>query len=449
MARRRGRPGDPLVNGLGATERQFPHPTAAALAEAEASTTTKTTGTRVLAVFLFLAYSRVLDLFPVGFRLPLILSLICFMFVVANGQLLRSLFRSPGSWLLAYTFWLLLAAAFGLWRGGSVSLLMDQWLKSLLLFFIVLGLIRTLPDLRGSFGALAFASVVGAMSLLLLGTVGTEGRMALSSGTLSNPNDMAIHLLLFAPYVWSCTQRSRGFLKLILWTSLMLILVACAKTGSRAGALALLGMTLYAFFAADLRQKVRIAVAATVVAILVALSVPGAVLTRYLTTFWDVEDLEVDAGALDSAQGSKEGRIEAVKTSIRITSENPLLGVGPGMYMVAENEKASAEGKRSSWHDTHNTFTQVSSEAGIPALFFYCAVLLYAIRVPLRITRHGPQELRSFTTAHMLALVIYVIASTFGNHAYTTYLPALAGLSAAMNDLARRLQPTQVNPQQA
>jgi hypothetical protein len=437
------------VSGLGTAERPFSPPTSAALAEAAASVTTKTTGTRVLAIFLFLAYSRVLDLFPVGFRLPLILSLICFIFVIANGQLFRAALRSPGSWLLAYTFWLMLAAAFGVWKGGSVSLLMDQWLKSLLLFFIVLGLIRTLPDLRGSFGALALASVVGALSLLVFGTVGTEGRMALASGTLSNPNDMAIHLLLFAPYVWSGTQRSRGFWKLILWMSLMLILVACAKTGSRAGALALLGMTLYAFFAADLRQKMRIAAAAVVVALMVAVSVPREVLTRYLTTFWDVEELSVDAGALDSAQGSKEGRIQAIKTSIGITVENPLLGVGPGMYMVAENEKATAEGKRASWHDTHNTFTQVSSEAGIPALFFYCAVLLYAIRAPLRIKRNGPQELHSFATAHMLTLVIYVIASTFGNHAYTTYLPALAGLSAAMNELAQRLQPARVDSPEA
>ena len=89
------------------------------------------------------------------------------------------------------------------------------------------------------------------------------------------------------------------------------------------------------------------------------------------------------------------------------------------------------------------------SAAGIPALICYCAVLLYSIRVPHRISRDGPKELHSFTKAHMLALVIYAIASTFGNHAYTTYLPALAGLSAAIDDLAQRLQSTRPDPQVA
>jgi hypothetical protein len=403
-----------------------------------------------LGIFLFLAYSRVLDLFPVGIRLPLILSLICFIFVLANGQFFRAMIRSPGAWFLAYTVWLVLAAAFGVWRGGSVGLLRDQWLKSLLLFFIVQGLVRTVADLKWSLGALAMASPVGALSLLVLGTVGAEGRMALSSGTLSNPNEMAVHLLLFAPYLWSRAQRSRGLSRAFLSTLLLFVLIACAKTGSRAGALALLGVTLYAFISSGFRQKLKIAAAAFAVVLVVTVSVPRTVLTRYLTTFWDVEELSgVDAGALDAAQGSKEGRIHALKTSLRISVENPVLGVGPGMYMVAENEKATAEGRRSGWRGTHNTFTQVSSEAGFPALAFYCAILIYSVRVARRISLEGSTELYPFAKGHVYALVIYVIASTFGNHAYTTYLPLLAGLSAAMNDMARRLKPEGITHPQA
>ena len=29
------------------------------------------------------------------------------------------------------------------------------------------------------------------------------------------------------------------------------------------------------------------------------------------------------------------------------------------------------------WHETHNTFTQVSCEDGLPGLIFYCLALLY------------------------------------------------------------------------
>ena len=85
------------MNGLSATERSFSTAPSAALPADSGILSAKTTGIRVLGIFLFLAYSRVLDLFPVGIRLPLILSLICFIFVLANGQFFRAMIRSPGA----------------------------------------------------------------------------------------------------------------------------------------------------------------------------------------------------------------------------------------------------------------------------------------------------------------------------------------------------------------
>jgi hypothetical protein len=367
------------------------------------------------------------------------LSLICLVLVIANGQFLRALIRSPGSWLIAYSTWLVFSAAFSVWPGGSVALLRDQWIKSVLVFFIVKGLISTVPDLRRTCRTLAMASAVAAIMVLALGIAGGEGRVALAAGTLSNPNDVAVHLLLFAPFVWWWSQRSTGLPKLVPWTFLFLILLACAKTGSRSGALALLGMTIYAFVRSGMRQKLRIAALAGVAVLLVGLTVPSVVVKRYLTAFWDADELSgVEEGSLDAAQGSKESRIQALKISLQVTRENPLLGVGPGMYMVAEDEKATSEDRRSSWHDTHNTFTQVSSESGLPALWFYGAVLVYCFRAARRVVA-SPTELHGLGSALTLALVSYAIGSAFGNFAYSTYLPALAGLSAAMDDLAARL----------
>jgi len=54
--------------------------------------------------------------------------------------------------------------------------------------------------------------------------------------------------------------------------------------------------------------------------------------------------------------------------SIQLTFEHPILGVGPGEFMDAEAEEAAVAGKKAMWHFTHNSYTELSSETGLPGL---------------------------------------------------------------------------------
>ena len=55
--------------------------------------------------------------------------------------------------------------------------------------------------------------------------------------------------------------------------------------------------------------------------------------------------------------------------------EHPIFGVGPGIFTVGEADLAKSEGQAAQWHVSHNSYTQVSSEMGIPGLLLYLAAL--------------------------------------------------------------------------
>ena len=48
---------------------------------------------------------------------------------------------------------------------------------------------------------------------------------------------------------------------------------------------------------------------------------------------------------------------------------------------MVENDMARSKGLfKGSWHETHNMYTQISSENGIPAALMYIAILALALR---------------------------------------------------------------------
>jgi O-antigen ligase len=86
-----------------------------------------------------------------------------------------------------------------------------------------------------------------------------------------------------------------------------------------------------------------------------------------------------------SAYASSQLRQDLFWRSIDVTKAHPLFGVGPGNFQIISG----------SWHVSHNSFTQMSSEGGIPALILYVLILWCSfknVRSARRLTR-GQGEL--------------------------------------------------------
>jgi O-antigen ligase len=147
-----------------------------------------------------------------------------------------------------------------------------------------------------------------------------------------------------------------------------------------------------------------------------------------------------DVAAIDSQLQ----RRELFKTSLVFTFRHPLLGVGPDQFAVAMSGDSAKEGKHSPWLGTHNSYTQVSSECGIPAFICYCAVLAFCFRSNWKLYRQSRDNpaLKDVTTLSFCLLastLVYAVSTFFFHIAYGASLPMLAGFSLALRLAAEPL----------
>jgi O-antigen ligase len=236
------------------------------------------------------------------------------------------------------------------------------------------------------------------------------------------------------------------------------MLVVVGKTGSRGALVSVLLIAALMFVRASAIGKMKLLVGGAVLLLLAILVLPATLKTRYKTFFRAEEpaatplsppedDTPADPNMITSALTSTATRQNMLKRSLVITLRHPLLGVGPGMFMIAENDMARAEGKRKgTWVGTHNGFTEVSSECGIPALLFYTAIVVFSLKESYSLYRRSrdiPQlnELSSHALALNYSLIVFVLTSMFVHSAYTALLPVLAGLTVSLARVAQPLVP--------
>ena len=112
------------------------------------------------------------------------------------------------------------------------------------------------------------------------------------------------------------------------------------------------------------------------------------------------------------------------------------------MFSVAAANSLKAEGKRGLYMQTHNTFTQVSSETGIPGLLLYGAALWHAISSVRFVRKHGarvnPDLVRMGMCLHA-SWILFLGTGMFASVAYHMPVTFLLGFSYVL----RRVMGTQ------
>ncbi len=412
-----------------------------------------------LLAFLFLVHSRIFDVHLHFLRIPILTYWSCVVFACITGGVVRAFSNRIGLALLAFTGWLLLATAGSVWVRGSVDVLQDLWLKVLLIYLIIAALISGWDQFRGAMHAMAYSIIALSLVSLVFGDYET-GRLFLPHSRFANPNDLAQILLMGLPFCWfivinraaSAAKRALAFLGMIP------ILAALAKTGSRGALVGFAALVLFVFLKVSLANKIKLAISAVFVLVTTAVFLPDSLRQRYLTLFESRFQSRETVGSRtirieESATSSAHARWYLFKRSLELTMYHPLLGVGPGMFAVGDSKYAEEEGERATWQVTHNTFTQVSSEAGIPALLLYLGVLYFSwkaagssdklkedaspVRGPARRPgrRRDPfaeiQEIKRASFCLKLSLFSYTLSAMFASLAYNGHLLTLAGLCAA------------------
>jgi O-antigen ligase len=269
----------------------------------------------------------------------------------------------------------------------------------------------------------------------------SEGRVALLAGTLGNANYLALMLLMGAPFCLFVMRTKPGFslLKFACLMALLCIPVTVAATGSRGGLVTLGVMFLLYFVPLPASQKVVVGILALILLVIAITWSTRSALDRFRTILTPSTPVGLSASER-SAIESMDLRKELLLSSLQLTLRHPLMGVGPGMFSVANAsfvEETTGRASASAWHETHNTFTQVSCEDGLPGLFLYGLAMLLCFRIVHSADKRARQYPALSSVRHMafalrLALIAFTGTAIFASNAYMYYFPMLAGLCVAL-----------------
>jgi hypothetical protein len=328
---------------------------------------------------------------------------------------------------------------FSFWPGGSFGIVFPFLKDSFLCIPLISGIVADLPMLRRLFLTLGWASFLFII-IALVSHGDSGGRLVLPwSGSVGNSNDLGGHLLFVLPLLlvaafWS--QRN-GFVRLALLAMLPLALYLMLKTGSRGAFVGLAVTLVFMFLTGSAKVRVGFLLAVPVLGALLAVIVPQSTFTRLF-------NMSDQGNQSSEAAESYKARQQLLIKSLDITLHHPLLGTGAGQFGSFEGEKSIKEGHaHNNWQETHNSFTEISSEDGIPAALCFIGgtigTLFLLGKTRKMSKRH--EELADVALAAQLlwvGLIGFCGCIFFLNFGYKMYLPIMAGLALALHNIASR-----------
>ena len=383
----------------------------------------------LLLVYLFFYCSRLSEFLP-WFHVGLVLQPILLIGMIMTGAT-KAIFRTDiGRVMTAFTVWVAICVPFSVWRGGSTAILILA-VQALLLLFFMASFIRTLDDCYRVIYVVAVAmAAVGMLSLVVGGGAAGSARVGLGNqeyNTLGDANFLALHLVIGLPFLWFSSTYKKGIAKVALILLVVPVLAGMARTGSRMGMLALmLGMLVFLKFASA-SQRAFIIFGGFIGIMLALTLLPQKISERFTTIFH-----AGSAAASAEAAMSAESRKDMLMRSIEITLKHPLFGVGPGEFMDAEAQDAGLRGQRGMWHFTHNAYTELSSETGIPGMVIFLFAFYRSYKGLSRYRDRFPSlRVRRAALAIQIAVLVSAVGAFFLSIAYSGILYPVMGISAA------------------
>lgn len=329
---------------------------------------------------------------------------------------------------LGLAAWATVTLPLSYWPGGSASFLLDGYSKTVALFWLLSGVVDTLPRLRHVAWCLTWLTVPLALTGVknfLSGSFIDVGPMkrivGYESGLTKNPNDLALLLALILPLTVALLLASRGrFVQLLLLAIALLQTVAVTLTFSRGGFLTLAAVFIVYLWRTLRRGRIGWAAAALAAALVGASLLPHGYLARLGT----IADIDSDP------TGSAQVRWGDTLASVRFVLAHPLIGAGMRMNTLALNEI-----RGETWMEVHNVYLQYAVELGLPGLALFLLLFLACVRKVRDVRRRassmpGPlSELSRLAEGIEISLLAFAVAAFFypvGYHFYFYYFAGLA-----------------------
>lgn len=321
---------------------------------------------------------------------------------------------------------LTLAALLSLITAISVSEAWDnvvEFLKVVAMFIVMVNVVRT----EGRLGlmlwialAVSVTTSIGAIGDYQAGRLLTGGERIKGAigGLFENPNDLALHLATIVPLAVSMFVGGRHIMKLVYLACSVLMIAAIICTFSRGGFLGLIAVGLVLAWKFGRKNRTLVIIVSVVTLVVVVALAPAEYGGR-LTSIWGGD-----------ITGSASARQELFWRSVLVALRYPLLGVGMGNFHFRSIQEQVS----------HNSFTQVASELGIPAMIAYVLFMVTAIIRLRRIEREtlSVKEKSKFyylSVGLQASLIGYMVASFFASVAFLWYVYYLVGYAVCVSRL--------------
>ena len=386
--------------------------------------------------FFVLEYVRPSNYFPAMARvnslLPLLVAVAA---ILAPGRVSnQELFEDRTSrWLLVYLGLLALSVL----TSDVTQVAWQVFLAVLgytLMYWAISKHVSSLRGLRGVFKALLFVHLL--IAALNPSIFSATDRPYISAGAfLGDGNDLALSVNIAIPLCLFLLFESSTWIAKTLYTGVLLALVLClVVTQSRGGTLAL--MSVGAYYLWTSKQRVRVGLALASAAVLILVVAPPA----YFARMNDMTNAE---------EGSAQGRIAAWNAAIRMAGDNPVLGVGAGLFGVTYGANyGSTIGPKTA----HSIYFLTLGELGFPGLACLLALIVSSLAANWRLASRLRRERGANAARHELQLLTATSASmiafaTGGAFLSAVYSPHMFVISAILV-VARRLATEQLQSTQ-
>jgi putative inorganic carbon (HCO3(-)) transporter len=338
----------------------------------------------------------------------------------------------------------LITVPVSIWPAHSLIFVFNVFLKTVLLFLLVIYWCRSVQDVRRLLWVYCIASV----AVVIPGVISRQaGQERYSLEALSyDPNDIALLQVMALPLIVYLYSTSSRRLKVVLAGMALLCLYGIVLTQSRGGFLALVVAGSLILSRSSMSRSAKLSIVALGIVVFGVLA--GTAWKERIRTMWNPQT------EYDQTAG---GRTEVWKASLVLLATHPW-GVGIDNFVTAEGLSHGGTGK---WSASHNSFLEIAVELGIVGLVIFIRLLRGAMktfqqirmsirpRAPTQLIRHAPsrppiktQELDERGHVFHIAEAVeatfwgFIVGGFFLSQAYNAMLYIVLALSLVLARLA-------------
>ena len=255
----------------------------------------------------------------------------------------------------------------------------------------------------------------------------------------ANPNDLAA--LTFFPLALAgavALTETNKWIKRAALAGVVVLPLMILLTQSRGALIALVASGILFFVLYTKGRRVRSLLMAAAAAIVVIPLVPQSAWQRFSL----MKNLASGNTKEADPEGSADARYNIWRVAGTIIKENPVSGIGLGVYPRAHAMYAPRVGVPDAalgFRDTHSTYLNVAAETGIPGLFLFTA-MIGAVAVTSertrRLARGTPRA--NQLLALELGLLAFMLAGIFGSFAKLSFLYLQLAIMWSVTDITKR-----------